>query len=331
MDQDGTVIKQGKVSTTEKETTQFFDALDEKPLRVIEPVSQWYWYAQVLESAGCSVKLAHPLKVKAIASARVKTDKIDSVVLAHLLRSNLLPEAYLSPPHYRDLKELVRFRAALAHLRTQVKNKVHSILHKHGLIHEFSDLFGKAGRKWMRALDLSETFRAALLSYLTLIEQLTAEIASCERVIAERAAASPSAQIITSIKGFGYYTALTVVSEIGDIHRFHSGKHLMSYAGLVPSVYSSGGKTRMGRITKQGSKWLRWTMVEAAHRQVQYRGTYFGRYYRKLHAKKGAGTAAVATARKMLAVIYRMLKDGTPFDEQRLMSERDTRLVSFAP
>jgi len=330
VDDKGNILKQGKIETSKEAAEKFFASLEEKPACVIEPVSQWYWYSQVLEDIGCSVKLAHPMKVKAIASARIKTDKIDSSVLAHLLRSNLLPEDYLCPPNYRDFKELVRFRASLSHLRTRVKNKIHAILHKNGLKHQFTDLFGKAGRKWLRGLGLNKTFDTALQSYLFLIDSLSAEIKKCEEVIAKTVSNHESAKILTSIKGISFYSALTIVSEIGEIDRFPDAKRLMSYAGVVPSVYSSAGKTRTGRITKQGSKWLRWTMVEVAHRQARYRNTYFGRYYKKIQSKKGSGTAAVAAARKLLAVIYRMLKDGKPFDEQRLMSESGTRRKTIA-
>lgn len=330
VDGEGNLLKQRKIETTEQAAREFFARLKEKPACVIEPVSQWYWYSKILEDIGCSVKLAHPMKVKAIASARIKTDKIDSSVLAHLLRSNLLPEAYLCPPNFRDFKEIIRFRASLSHLKTQTKNKVHAILHKNGLRHPFTDLFGKAGRKWLSELELNSTFAAALQSYLLLIDCLTKEIKKCEETIAKTVSNHEQAKLLTSIKGISFYSALTIISEIGEVERFPDARRLMSYAGVVPSVYSSGGKTRTGRITKQGSKWLRWTMVEVAHRQARYGNTYFGKYYKKIQSKKGSGTAAVATARKLLAVIYRMLVDGKPFDEQRLMSESGTRRKNIA-
>src|SRR3989344_3222766 len=117
-----------------------------------------------MQSLGYEVHLAHPMKVKAIASARIKTDKIDAGVLADLLRTNLLPEAYFSSPTVRTWKEVVRFRASLLNLRTQVKNKIHAILHKHGLKHNYSNLFGKQGTIWLKGLALHD-LRATLIHY----------------------------------------------------------------------------------------------------------------------------------------------------------------------
>ena len=309
-DYDGNVIKQAKVLTDRNQIREFFNALRQPSSVALEPVSQWYTFADLIEGLGNDVHIAHPLKVKAIASARIKTDKIDAGVLADLLRANLLPEAYFSPKEVRSWKELTRFRASLINLRSQVKNKIHAILHKHAIIHDFSDLFGIGGTKWLQNLTLEEPFKTSLTEYLSLVESLTGQIDAAEGKITETVTDHPQAKLLTSIPGVKFVSALTIMAEIGDIARFPDAKRLMGYAGLVPSTYSSGDVTRHGKITKTGNKWLRYIMVEVAHHQQKCkRKPGFGSFYLKMKNRKGASTAAVATARKLLAVVWRLLTD----------------------
>jgi len=282
---------------------------------VLEPVSQWYFYANLISKLGIDVRLANPLKVKAIASARIKTDKIDASVLCDLLRTNLLPEAYFSSPKVRFWKEMTRFRASLIHLNTQIKNKIHNLLFKNGIRHPFTDLFGKAGIAWLRSLKLEEQFQFNLDRYLGLTEILEDLIKEADQKIERTVKSHSQARLLTSIPGISYCSGLTIMAEIGDIHRFPSAKKLQGYAGLVPSTYASGERMAHGRITKQGSRWLRWTMVMIAHRQLLCRKRPgFAWYYERIRQRKGSGAAAVATARKLLAVVWRILKDNRPFE-----------------
>lgn len=315
---EGQVIASQKILTDKNEVSRFINSLKEKSddlSLVLEPVSQWYYYADLIESLSVDIHLAHPMKVKAIASARIKTDKIDAGILADLLRADLLPEAYFSPREVRGLKEQCRFRASLIHLRTQVKNKIHAILFKHSLKHNFTDLFGKGGRNWLAGLKLKEPFQGNLEKYLKLIDELANLIARAEEGIKSTVLNHPQANLLVSIPGISYCSALTIMAEIGEIERFKSSKQLQSYAGLVPSTYNSGDKQIHGKITKQGSKWLRYIMIEAAHHQMRCKKIPgFGSYYNGMKKRKGTKTAAVATARKLLAVVWRLLKDNRPYE-----------------
>lgn len=315
-DKDGNVFKEAKVLTDRNQVKKFVSSLGDCSLSVVmEPVSQWYVYADLMQSLGCEVHLAHPMKVKAIASARVKTDKIDAGVLADLLRSNLLPEAYFASVGVRNWKEVVRFRASLLNLRTQVKNKIHAILHKNGLKHNFSNLFGKQGTIWLKGLNVKEPFKDNLNRLLDLVDYLNEQVETAEQKVERLVTDYAPAKLLTTIPGISYVSALTIMGEIGEITRFPSAKKLMGYAGLVPSTYSSGDNTRHGRITKTGSKWLRYIMIEVAqHQQLCKRKPGFGSYYLKMKQRKGTATAAVATARKMLAVVWRILTDNRPFE-----------------
>ena len=317
-DETGKLVNSAKVLTDKNEIKKFIDSVKEKSTDlslVLEPVSQWYYFADLIENLDIGVHLAHPMKVKAIASARVKTDKIDAGVLCDLLRGNLLPEAYFSPKEVRGWKEQCRFRASLLNLRTQVKNKVHAILFKHGLRHNFSNLFGKGGRIWLAGLKLKEPFKSNLDKYLLLIDQLTDLIIQAEKIIQTTVTNHPQANLLVSIPGISYCSALTIMAEIGDVSRFPSAKKLQGYAGLVPSTYNSGDRQIHGKITKQGSKWLRWIMIEAAYHQERCKKIPgFGSYYSSMKRRKGTKTAAVATARKLLAVVWRLLKDNRPYE-----------------
>lgn len=316
-DKNGKLCDLEKVATNPYEIKRYVSKFKDSNISLaVEPVSQWYFYADLLEGLGIDVHLANPLKVKAIASARIKTDKIDASVLCDLLRANLLPEAYFSSQEVRSWKEMVRFRASLINIRTQVKNKVHAIVSKNGLLFQATRLFGKAGRNWLKSLKLANHFQVSLDKYLGMVEYLDNLVAEADEKIEQAVSDNEQAKLLTTIPGISYISALTIIGEIGDINRFPSAKQLMGYAGLVPSTYASGESVRHGRITKQGSRWLRWTMVDAAHRQILVkRKQGFGWYYLKIRQRKGTGTAAVATARKMLAVIWRLLKDNRPFQE----------------
>lgn len=317
-DYDGKVYDTSKIVTNPSEVTKYikrFTNTGKELSLAVEPVSQWYYYADLLQNLGVDVHLANPTRVKAIASARVKTDKIDAGVLSDLLRSNLLPEAYFSPLEVRSWKEMVRFRASLLNLRTQTKNKVFAVVSKNAFSCPYSELFGKSGREWLKSLPLPENFKTTVDKYLQVIELLDKLVNEADEKIKKMVGENEQARLLTTIPAVGYISALTIIAEIGDIKRFSSAKQLMGYAGLVPSTYASGDSVRHGKITKQGSRWLRWVMVEAAQRQQHCtKLPGFAWYYIKIKKRKGTKTAAVATARKLLAVVWKMLTENREFE-----------------
>lgn len=169
----------------------------------------------------------------------------------------------------------------------------------------------------MRSLKLPEQFQTSLERYCDLAEYLDGLVTEADQTIEKTVGDHPHAALLTSIPGISYVSVLTIIAEIGDVNRFPSAKKLQGYAGLVPSTYASGDTVRHGRITKQGSKWLRWTMIEIAHRQILCKKTPgFAWYYLKIKQRKGSGAAAVATARKLTAVVWRLLKDERPFESR---------------
>jgi transposase len=313
VDEDGEVVDEFSFRNDFVGISMFLSRLSVGDRVVMESTgSLWVNLYDALEEEGFSVVLANPLKMKAIASAKIKNDKVDARILAYLLRGGLVAESYVPPKEVRDLRALVRYRASLVRSRTAIKNRVHSLLDRYGLKHEFSDLFGKAGLEWLRSLELSPLDRLILDGQIEHIECLNRLIKNVEGEIKWRASLDEDVRLLLSLTGVGVYSALLIKSEIGDIRRFPSYKKLIAWAGLAPSLYQSGSVERHGRITKQGSRMLRWVMVECARVAVRHDGG-LGAFYERVRGRRGDGKAVVAVAAKMLKFIWFMLTRREPY------------------
>lgn len=323
MDERGNeIIKQRRIKNDGEMLTTFKN-LGEPVSLAMEASRSWQWLYDLLEGNGIDVKLIHPLKTKAIASAKIKNDKIDSRILAHLLRANLIPESYVPGRQIRMNREMLRYRASLVRIKTGIKNRIHTILAKNNIHHDFTDLFGRKGKEFLRGLELADAYKLALDGYLTVLEGLEEEIKLADKQITATAKEDEDAKLLMTIPGVSYYSALLIKSEIGEINRFPSAKQLCSYAGLVPSTYSSGNTLFHGHITKQGSKWLRWVVSEAINHAVIKPG-HLQEFYIRLAKKKGNKLAKVAAERKLLEWIYHILKEGYTFQdmEKRAIDQR---------
>jgi transposase len=292
----------------------------------LEATYGWEWLADVLQDAGYELHLAHPMRTKAIASARVKTDAVDARTLAQLLRADLLPEAYIAPRELRDLRDLLRHRVALTRMRSALKNRVSAVLAKNGIQRPYSDLFGPGGLRFLAELELREGPRRRLDSTLALIGDFTREIDATSREIDGRASDDPYVPVLCQIRGVGRYIAMLVIAEVGDITRFATARRLCSWAGLTPTVRSSDGKARLGHISGQGSPPLRWALVEAAQHAAGGGGPLRDSYER-IAKRRGKQIAKVAVARHILTLCYYGLRDG----EIRCLAPRATTRAVRAP
>jgi len=312
------VVFEGKVPADRKATEAAVLKLPDSSSvqAVVEPVEHWGWYTDLLESLGIETKLADSLKVGLIAKNRLKHDKVDATALSELLRSGFLPEAYRAPKEIRDLRELLRWRICLVRTRARFKNRAHGVLAKQGLKTPWTDIFGTAGRRWIAALSLSSPYQEELDSLVSLYEVLGREVKTLDKEIRTRAVASPELLLLQTIPPIGPFTALLMKAEVGDFARFPSPGKLAAYAGLVSSSYSSGGKLRFGHITRAGSGYLRWIMVEAAQR-VRPKDGHLYAFYRKIREKKGNATARVALARKLLCLAWTIVTKGEPYSEAK--------------
>jgi transposase len=279
----------------------------EHPEVILEATYGWYWAADVLEECGANVHLAHPLGNN-WGNRRVKNDERDATDLVDLLRMGRLAEAWIAPPPLRELRELIRYRAKLVHLRTNLKSQVHAVLAKEGVRVPMSDLFGVGGQVLLDKVHLAEAYRLRVESLRDLIDHINREIAMLEEQTAPYFAGDLGYHAVQAIPGVGPVLAAVFVAEIGDISRFTSARHLCSWAGLTPTHKESDVTVHRGHITKQGSRLVRWAAVEAVVRQRA--DTPIRRHHRNVGERRGTQIGRVAAARKLLILVYYGLRDG---------------------
>lgn len=309
LDNHGSVVFEGKFDTEPRELDRFLSNSEKEQCKIaIESCVCWQYIYDYLDDGGYDVVLADPMRVSLIATSRKKTDKHDAKILANLLRTNLLPSCYASPKEVREQRQITRHRASLTDLRTQVKNKIHAILLRNGIKHEFSDVFGKAGIEYLYSLDLQMSDRFEMDHYLKMIEEIDEKIDQTTEHVEDFVRFNPQARLLMSTPGIDYYSAIMITAEIGDIRRFSSREKLTSYAGLNPSVYQSGNTIRRGHISKQGNTNLRRILVQCANVAIRHDKT-LARFYHRIKKHKGNhGIAVTAAARKLLSYIYVMLQ-----------------------
>ena len=271
-----------------------------------EAVFGWSWLAELLEDYGFEAHMVHPLRCKAIASARLKNDKVDAAILAQLLRADLLPEAQLAPAKVRQLRALLRHRISLVRLATQARNRIHAVAADHGYDRPASYWTGP-GRGWLAELDLPAASREIITDCLAVIDGLAPLTGRIDGELHARAKAGPRVTVLRTLPGVGKFTALVMVAEIGDITRFGSARKLASWAGLTPTVRGSDLHVRHGHISKQGSAWLRWAMNQAA--QTAKRSPEFATAYSGIARRRGKKIATIAIARKLLTRAWHLLSD----------------------
>lgn len=313
LDRDLESCEDMRIDSSRESVRELRELLSETELVALEASSHWAWVVDELEGMGLEVVLSHPSKTKAIGSAKIKTDKIDARMLAYLLSAGLLPEAHMPCSEVRERRSYLRYRFVLVCARTAFKNRIHAILAGYGLRSPYKTAFCKSGIKWLRSRMLGELHQAQIAGYLALIETLDGLIAKVDEWTEPIAGQDTEAQLLMSIKGIGYYSALLILAEIDGVLRFPSAKQLVSYAGLCPSTRSSGGKMRHGHITRCGSGFLRWILIQAAQKAT-FKSNPMHKFYARIKSKKGHAVAKTAVARKLLESIYQMLKQGVKFD-----------------
>jgi transposase len=278
---------------------------------VMEATFNTWAVADLLRPLVGPITVSNPLQTRAIAQAKVKTDKIDVQVLGHLLRLGYLPEVWTPDAHTRQLRQQTTERATLTNDRTRLKNRIHGLLN-HRLIQAPAGLFEAAGLGWLKQLELDPVGRRSLDRMLVQLELIENQIQSTQAPLAQLAYADSQARLLMTLPGVGFATALALRAAIGDLSRFPSPDHAAAYLGLAPSTYQSGDKTYHGRITKRGNSHARWMLIEAAQSVDDHPGP-LGHFFRKLARKKCRNVAVVATARKLVTVAWHMLKDNQPY------------------
>jgi transposase len=304
LNEEGEEISNERILSDVDSLNRFLDTLDEAKV-VLESTNVWEYIYETIESAGFDVVLAHPKQVKAIAAAKVKTDKVDARTLAELLRADMIPASYVPERDVRDLREALRTRASLVCDTTRLKNMIHAKTLRRGLRkpQECVRNFSLKHRLWLRSMKIH-----SLDHLLNSLDGIDKEINEINKDLLEQFKRNPQAQLISEIPGIGYYGALMLTAEIGDVHRFHDPEHLSSYAGLVPTVHQSANSCYYGHISKQGSRYLRWILVEAVHIHVKNSpDSQISKFFEKKSKRIGKNKATIAAARKLLHIVYWML------------------------
>jgi transposase len=311
MTEDGRKLETARITNSPAALRREIAKAGKNPRVVIEATYGWYWAVDVLHEAGAEVHLAHPLGVRAYSYRRVKNDERDAADLADLLRMGRLPEAWIAPPEIRELRELTRYRHKLVKARTSYKDQVHGVLAKLGIPVTHTDIFGVHGQEWLDGLKLPQPYAGKLASLRQLAGELTGEVTLLDKVLADLLARHEGYAAIQALPGIGPVLAAVIVAEIGDIRRFRHPGQLCSWAGLTPRHYESDTKVIRGHVTKQGSREVRWALIEAI--QHQPAGTRPRQVKDGIIARRGKeakNIAKVAAARELLTLVFYAMRDG---------------------
>jgi transposase len=296
-----------RVATRPAELEVFAHELEQDDVVALETSSPATAVARALEPYAGRVLVIDPRRLVR-AGARAKTDRLDARTLARLLAAGVLTEIWTPDEATRALRRLVSRRAAVVRARTRLKNEVHAVLARNLCPRPpVSDAFGKAGRRWLDALELPEEERLTVRGCLRQIDALDADVAELEVALAKRLAGSCELRRLLSVPGVNLVVAATFLAYAGDIHRFPSAKHLVGYLGLDPRVSQSGNETaRGGRISKQGAAEVRHVLAEAAWRGARVPGPLRG-FYERIRVRRGPQIAITATARKLAVLFWHLL------------------------
>jgi len=283
--------------------------------------------ARLLARKAGKVLISNPLRTRLIAESHIKTDKVDADVLAQLAKSGFLPTVWQPPGEVELLRRRTAYHGALGRQITRIKNRLHAVLHRHLIESPVADLFSTKGRAFLRDAHLPADEKLQVEMDLHILHTIEAAREEARKGLAQLAVAHPQVQLIMTVPGIDYPTAVGLLAAIGDISRFSSPRKLVSYFGLNPMVHQSAQHCYTGRISKRGRTHARWLLVEAAHCAVRCRGPLRA-FFLRLKGRKGTNVAVVAAARKLTVILYHMLTRGEPYygAPQRSTHEKLQRL-----
>jgi len=306
MSSGGTRLWEMRFPRTEGGLVLFRARCDDTAAIAVEACGPTWAFVDALGSAIGRVCVVDPRKTRLKAGFAAKTDRLDARRLADALRRDSVVSVYVPPPAIRELREVCRGRHQVIRLRTRLAQMIRALLLRSGAADvPVRRVFSASGVAWLESVVLPADAAASLARYRRVLMAIQEEALTAEATVNARAAADPIAQALDTLVGIGPVLALTLRAEIGDITRFAHGAELASYAGVVPRVDASAGRYWSGRITREGSPWLRWALVEAAMHAIR-RPDRIGRWARQLAVRKGVFIARVALARRLCDDIVRV-------------------------
>lgn len=323
LSESGEILATKRVEHKEKEQYRaFLETLPAGSRIAVESIGNWYWMIDEMEKAGHKPLLVNAGKAKLMMGQINKTDKLDARGLAILNRNGTIPAVWIPPGELRDQRELPRMRMAMSQVRTKFKNRIHAALAKYDIvIDEVKDLFGVKGRKLLeeRLDELPEETRRCVRTQLQLLDQVFISLKEVENHINKIITMNANMQLLQTMPGVGPILSIVIALEVGDVNRFASAEHLASYAGKVPRVTSSGGKTYYGRVRPDVNRYLKWAFTEAASSIASNQHTlddcHVLRLYHRIYHRKGYAKAVTAVGRHLAEATYHMLKNQEPYRE----------------
>jgi transposase len=270
----------------------------------VEAMTPAWHFADEIGPAVCELRIVDPYKTKLKAGYAAKTDRLDARRLADALRRESVVGIYHPPLAIRELRELCRHRHALVQVRTALINRLRAVLLRQGIV-DARRLAKSRKDDWLLTLPLPPRAAASVAGLRQILGTVRTETRALEREVKRVAADDPIATHLQQVRGIGPVRGLMIRAEVGDIRRFATGGHLASYAGLVPQVSASASRVHYGRITRRGSRWLRYAFVEAAISAMS-RTDRIGRWGRRLAMRKGGLKARVALARVLVGEVHRL-------------------------
>lgn len=315
VDKDRKVICRRRLACAEMEEIRRFFAAHTHFQVVVEATASYEWFVQLVEPLADRVVLAHPKKLRIIAESTRKSDKIDATVLAEFLALDMIPPAYRPTPRQRAHRVLVRQRVYVQRRITAIKNKIRRIATNYNADRE--NLFTAEGQSYLEQLKISAADRFTLEQLLVEWKLYRQQLVAADKQLRKFAQEAPLAEqeartVLDTIPTVGPVTIDVVLSELGDVRRLRSLKKATAFAGLAPGCRESAGKAKQLGITKQGSKLLRWILIEAAWRLVG-KTRRWNWIYHKLKKRCGAKKSIVAVARRLWCMMVSMLRTGQAY------------------
>lgn len=278
---------------------------------VMESSTSCFSVYDFLKDKAVTVRVAHPKKLKAISSAKVKTDKIDARVLAELEKADYIPEAYIPSKETRQLRDLAVHHLQLTKQKTRINNQLKALLTKNGVTISINP-FTKTGKKILDLTTMSESIRLIANQAIEEHSRIEKDRVEIDNAIEKIAKENKNSVLLKTMPGVGWLSAFMIATQIDKIERFSSPENLISYAGLCPTTRQSGETTYTGKINKDSCRLLRWILIQDAWVSVK-RCEYFKKIYKKMCKKKTKQKAIVGIAKRMLTIMYFMLRDQTVF------------------
>jgi transposase len=316
-----------KLEHASGEAEKYYRGLPGPALIGMESTGNCQWFVEMATTAGHDVWVGDAARIRASEVRQQKTDRRDAALILKLLMEGRFPRIWTPSGQEKDLRQLLIHRYKLVRIRTQVKNELQHLAMNQGVTKK-RKLWSKAGEKVLRELPLKPWASRRREDLFQLREMLTGQIDLLDRSVVEVAEKSEKARLLMTQPGVGPITSMAFVLTMGDVNRFQRGKQVASYLGLIPREYSSGGHQRYGSISKQGNRFMRMLLVEAAQSAVRCDPGFRNEYLQRCH-RKAKGIAKVAAARKLAVRLYWMLRTNRGYPEVvRVESSPRVPLVS---